>query len=443
MKNLWLFLTLCFCFAGNAFAVISLSGTAFKSGSSDTITIDLTVSGFAQGEYPTNSEVFFSQIIRARLPSYEGNASNFVHLSNYESTPIGSYIPLNTYELTILNVVDNITSADSTTEAFRISLELRDIAGNNFDGVVNSAGDVQIEFRALQEGSSSEFDTQVTELRITATSDNVVVSAIPSGVSASAGDGSLSVNWTAPTSNVAFYNIETKSIESAKSLPSGVTVLLFERGVNDYVLDARLANGDEETEDANGECNYNDGVANGAGCISGCSTDASVSQDIAYLDINAIRAGNDFLSGLIRILEANSSEDSVTFTGLKNDTEYRAVVVYEPNQINLSTTRCVSAIPKEQFSIQGKFAGASKKDTTKVPCMITQVSAGEWVEHELDLFRFVRDRWFFKTEGSLHLVSSYYAVSAIIEKPLEQSGFLRGVLYGVFEPVASLLNWML
>ena len=74
--------------------------------------------------------------------------------------------------------------------------------------------------------------------------------------------------------------------------------------------------------------------------------------------------------------------------------------------------------------------------------MITQASAGEWGQGELDLFRFVRDRWFVKAESQLHLVSSYYAASAIVEEPLKQSGFLRGVVYGVFAPVASVLNWI-
>ena len=105
--------------------------------------------------------------------------------------------------------------------------------------------------------------------------------------------------------------------------------------------------------------------------------------------------------------------------------------------MRLSQVSCVSIVPQQRFSLQDVYAGGSDTRTTKLPCMITQASDGEWLQGQLNGFRSFRDSMIPK-----RFVDSYYQTSGVIESSLGENGFLRGFVYGIFEPIGIFLKWV-
>lgn len=337
--------------------------------------------------------------------------------SQASTSAVKFYATLNVDPPTTEKIADNNTRVT-------YNLRIQEATGGEMktQGEASKLGKLGVVFKlgGTQQGDKKTFTLE---------QENYVINAAPTFDSTAivGTNRTLRVQWQVVDA------VPTKTSSAAGSKkPSSMTVFLVDKDqvADGTSLPARTYSPTEKTDPVlAGGCQYR---------VPASETEQTTCVECpenVYLDAAGVKA----VAGITVNESVAFSDGGVSFSGLENNKQYVAFMMYEPDGIQRSS--CVIGMPTPNLSLT-ELNGEKEAKLTDFTCFIATAAYGSPLHKDLALFRRFRDEVLLKSVVGKGLVHLYYEYSPPLADFIAEHESLRAGTRNVLEKVAKLLRKM-
>jgi hypothetical protein len=396
------------------------SATIGRAGST-TASIEIKVLGLTSEDRngATDAQAFFEEKVKFFFTAVDGDEEGCADAELSQDKPIlyAGGVTDGTFPGFVINNLDvgdgfvtATTSDGETTYYIDATMTLAEQSGScGFDKLADE-GKIAMEVIYNEDEKTEDFEL-VQQVG--------VPKVAPAGFKVEPSHLALLISWT--------HKDKVSYEPTGTSAPSNVMVFAVDTTMHSNLeFDAKIFNATvEESEELSSTCRVE---LEGDGCRVSCD------DDKAYIDVDAVTAGNGLFKA--QFPNAESPEDGYEISGLTLDHPYAVFAMYQPDGI--ARTSCVMGTPTYVDGICDRNKCNESKQTDP-KCFVATAAYGTPFHSHLDILRWFRDTYLAKTELGRDFIRYYYEVGPGWAKAIEDSPAARAVVRGTLWPVVMIL----